>query len=198
MNKINLFRKFLIILCFSLIFFMQSINAFARPGMGGPEGPRGGGPDGPRNGPEEIFVGHERYRYHDGRFYRPIFFGLFEIIVDVPPIGAIVTVLPFGYRTIVIGEVTYYYYDNVYYTVCPSGYVVVPAPVVNPNVVVTSFAVTHLQKVSGETVTINVPNSNGSYTPVTLIKQKDGYIGPQGEYYLGHPTVEQLKVLYGK
>jgi hypothetical protein len=47
-------------------------------------------------------------------------------------------------------------------------------------------------------VTVNVPNTNGSFTPVTLIKQKDGYIGPQGEYYPGNPTVDQLKVLYGK
>ena len=26
----------------------------------------------------------------------------------------------------------------------------------------------------------------------------DGFVGPQGEYYPGHPTVEQLKILYGK
>jgi hypothetical protein len=54
------------------------------------------------------------------------------------------------------------------------------------------------QVLSGEALTVNVPNTNGSYTPVTLIKQKDGYIGPQGEYYPGHPTVTQLRVLYGK
>jgi len=50
----------------------------------------------------------------------------------------------------------------------------------------------------GEQITINVPNSNGSYTPVTLVKYGNGYIGPQGEYYPGNPTVEQLKALYGK
>ena len=123
---------------------------------------------------------------------------MFEILVSAPPIGAIVTVLPFGYRTIVIGEATYYYYGNVYYTVCPSGYVVVSAPAVNSNVVAVPSAVTYPQRVSGETVIVNVPNSNGSYTPVTLVKQKDGYVGPQGEFYPGHPTVDQLKVLYGK
>ena len=47
-------------------------------------------------------------------------------------------------------------------------------------------------------VVINIPNSNGSYTPVTLWKSFDGYVGPQGEYYTGRPTVEQLKVLYGR
>jgi hypothetical protein len=50
---------------------------------------------------------------------------------------------------------------------------------------------------SGETVTINIPNSNGSYTSVTLVKNNNGYTGPQGEYYPGRPTVEQLKALYG-
>ena len=198
MNKINLFRKFLVVLCFSLVIFMQSTNALARPGMGGPEGPPGGGPEYSHRGPEEIMVGSERYRYHDGRFYRPVFFGLFEVLLDVPPVGAIVAVLPFGYRTIIIGGTTYYYYNDIYYTVCSSGYVIVSAPVANPNIVVVPSDVASPEKVSGETVTINVPNSNGSYTPVTLVKQKDGYVGPQGEFYPGHPTIDQLKVLYGK
>jgi len=194
-----LFRKFLVALCLSLILFLRPTNALAYPGMGGPEGPRGGGPqEYPRRGPEEIMVGYEHYRYHEGRFYRPVFFGLFEILVNVTPVGAIVTVLPFGYRTIVIGNITYYCYNDIYYTACPSGYIVVTAPVVNPDVVVIPSGVTSSKKVSGETVTVNVPNSNGSYTSVTLVKHKDGYVGPQGEYYPGHPTVDQLKILYGK
>ncbi len=45
---------------------------------------------------------------------------------------------------------------------------------------------------------VNVPNSNGSYTVVNLIQRGNGYIGPQGEYYESYPTVDQLKVLYGK
>ena len=62
--------------------------------------------------------------------------------------------------------------------------VYLPSPVVT-----TSAAV--------ETLIINIPNSNGSYTPVTLVRQGNGYIGPQGEYYASRPTVAQLKVLYG-
>lgn len=52
--------------------------------------------------------------------------------------------------------------------------------------------------VNDDTVTIYVPNSNGSYTPITLVKHGNGYLGPQGEYYAGNPTVAQLKVLYGR
>jgi hypothetical protein len=43
------------------------------------------------------------------------------------------------------------------------------------------------------TVTINITNSNGSITPVTLRRQGVVYIGPRGETYPTLPTVEQLK-----
>ena len=43
------------------------------------------------------------------------------------------------------------------------------------------------------TVTINVNNSNGSITPVTLRRQGAVYIGPRGETYTTLPTQEQLK-----
>ena len=33
---------------------------------------------------------------------------------------------------------------------------------------------------------------------VTLKRSGNGFVGPQGEYYADNPTVEQLKVLYGK
>jgi hypothetical protein len=140
-----------------------------------------------RNGhrDEIVVVRGSRYHYRDGRFYRPWFFGL-EFSIG-PVAGAVVRVLPFGYRTIIVGGTRYYYYDNVYYTDCPSGYIVVPAP-----------AVSQYQGVSGETITINVPNSNGSYTPVTLVRRNNGYVGPQGEFYAGNPTIDQLKALYGK
>src|ERR1700691_3305043 len=36
---------------------------------------------------------------------------------------------------------------------------------------------------SGDTVTINVPNSSGGYTAVVLKRSGNGYIGPQGEFY---------------
>ena len=50
-----------------------------------------------------------------------------------------------------------------------------------------------------QTVVMNVPNKNGSYTPVTLQPMPDGtYVGPRGEVYTTKPTVDQLKEMYGK
>ena len=50
---------------------------------------------------------------------------------------------------------------------------------------------------SHDTTIMNVPNSKGGFTPVRLAKHNNGYIGPQGEFYNGYPTVDQLEVLYG-
>ena len=66
-----------------------------------------------------------------------------------------------------------------------------PAPVAGPVVA------TPTRGIIGDAVTINIPNSNGSYTSVVLVRQDGGYIGPQGEFYPGRPTVEQLRALYG-
>lgn len=51
--------------------------------------------------------------------------------------------------------------------------------------------------VYSDTLVINVRNSNGSYTPVTLRREGGTYIGPRGERYLSVPTEEQLKAVYG-
>jgi len=51
---------------------------------------------------------------------------------------------------------------------------------------------------NGDTVTVNVPNSNGSYTAVMLRRSGNGYVGPQGEYYDQVPSTQQLQAMYGK
>jgi hypothetical protein len=51
---------------------------------------------------------------------------------------------------------------------------------------------------SGDTVTMNVPNSNGGYTAVVLKRSGTGYVGPQGEYYDQIPTTAQLQAMYGQ
>jgi len=51
---------------------------------------------------------------------------------------------------------------------------------------------------AGDTVTVNVPNSNGGYTAVVLKRSGNGWLGPQGEYYDQVPTTAQLQAMYGK
>ncbi len=50
---------------------------------------------------------------------------------------------------------------------------------------------------AANTVVINVTNSNGSITPVTLRRQGNIYVGPKGEQYSSIPTQDQLKSVYG-
>ncbi|MFA6281635.1 MAG: hypothetical protein WCY05_03930 [Candidatus Omnitrophota bacterium] len=139
--------------------------------------------DGPRQ--KVVFVNHNGYNHRDTKFRAPGWFGL-EFIFNTPSVGTRVSFLPYGYKTRVSRGVTYYYYNNVYYQSCPGGYAIVTAPM--PDLVYNY----------GGQVVINVPMDNGGYKPVTLIKQNNGYIGPQGEYYNGNPTVRQLSVLYGR
>jgi hypothetical protein len=165
---------------------------------------------------------HGHYYYRGGRWYNNgWFWGSFATGLAI---GTIVATLPPYHETVYVRGYPYYYYDNVYYSPYPNGYVVVPAPapvtvvtvpasntvvaapyaaapvVTAPAVAaaVTVPAVSQPAAASSETAVINIPNANGGYTPVTLTKHNTGYLGPQGEYYEGHPTVAQLKVLYGK
>ena len=71
-----------------------------------------------------------------------------------------------------------------------------PAPVVvsQPAPVVQGPTETY----SGDTVTVNVPNSSGGYTAVVLKRSGNGFVGPQGEYYSQVPTTDQLQAMYGR
>lgn len=51
---------------------------------------------------------------------------------------------------------------------------------------------------SGNTVTVNVPNSDGTFTAVILQRSGTGFMGPQGEYYPQLPSTEQLRVMYSR
>jgi len=44
---------------------------------------------------------------------------------------------------------------------------------------------------------VNLPNPNGSVTPVAIKRQGNVYVGPRGEQYNSYPTVEQLQPIYG-
>jgi hypothetical protein len=75
-----------------------------------------------------------------------------------------------------------------------------PAPVVvrAPQVVyIQQPAVIQVEPPQPAMVTINIQNSNGSYTPVTLRPAGSQWVGPRGEYYDSMPTVGQLRQVYG-
>jgi hypothetical protein len=82
----------------------------------------------------------------------------------------------------------------------------VASPAVAPAVSTAASSATKVQSLNTakpvgeaeESFTINVPNAKGEFTPVKLVKHDKGFIGPQGEFYPDHPTVDELKVLYGK
>ena len=105
----------------------------------------------------------------------------------------VIRVLPPGYRTLVVGSVVYYVHDGTYYVSSPEGYVVTPAPAV---VEVKPEIPKEAQPI--DSYEIQIPNANGSYTLVVLKKTDRGFLGPQGEFYPEHPTVEQLKQVYAK
>jgi hypothetical protein len=84
--------------------------------------------------------------------------------------------------------------------VCPPvvRYVEQPTVVVCPPVVRYVEQPTVVVQQVPATETFWVQNSNGSMTPVTLRRADNGmYVGPKGEFYMGFPTIEQLRQLYG-
>ncbi|HQJ14948.1 MAG TPA: hypothetical protein PLJ26_00480 [Candidatus Omnitrophota bacterium] len=146
----------------------------------------------PGHGPSH--GGKPQYYYRWGRWHDSgAFWGLFGATLAA---GAIVASLPPRHETVYVREVPYYRCDGIYYRPCSRGYVVVPEPA--PVTVVTPAPMTVVPAPSAETVVVNIPNSGGGYTAVTLTRHRTGYLGPQGEYYEGHPTVEQLRALYGR
>lgn len=163
-----------------------------------------------------LLIGGLTYLYCEGLFYRYTPAGY---IVVTPPAGAVVPALPAGYTTVVVNGAPYYYYGYTYYTPGPNGYVVaappvapaVPAtvpvaqtlpssattPAVAPSTVNQPAAAAE-QKGSDNVFEIYIPNGNGSFTSVKLIKTEKGFLGPQGEFYEDHPTIDQLKERYTK
>ncbi len=107
---------------------------------------------------------------------------------------------PSGYNTLVVSGSwgSHHRHRDVGYRHTPFRNMVVHRPRARNVVVAPSACSTTL--ISGpvaESVVINVPNANGSFTPVTLRKDGGAYIGPRGEYYYQQPTVEQLRSVYG-
>jgi len=72
------------------------------------------------------------YFFHRGRFYRHGQKGYFGVR---PPLNIIAYSLPSAAVTVLIGGLTYYVYDNVYYRRVPAGYQVVQVPTQTTTVV---------------------------------------------------------------
>lgn len=133
------------------------------------------------------------FLYCQGLFYRHTPSGY--VIIE-PPIGAIVPVLPQGYTRVIIDQRPFFYYADSYYVATSAGYQVVASPdnfLSNASTVDKSEIAKEINSYD-----IYIPNHNGSYTLVTLKKISKGFQGPKGEIYPEHPTLEQLKAMYGK
>jgi hypothetical protein len=115
-----------------------------------------------------------------------------------PPAGAVFSNQPFSYPGIYPVGIPGYYYGNNYltpYTLFPASQTVqetVPAAAAP-----TMTEAENMAK-NGSFIVISIPKKDGGFVPVRLMKHGNGYIGPQGEFYAGHPTVDQLSALYGE
>jgi len=175
--------RFRVVLVSLLTLTLFSPGAFAR---GDDRGDNRGYDRGGNRGDNRGYNRGDRHYYRDGKWYKHGWFG-FDILVSVLAIGAFIDALPPRHTTVVVAGTPYYYGDNRYYRQAPNGgYVVVSPPMLVQPPVQTQ-----------DTVTINIPNSRGGYTPVVLRRAGYGYLGPQGEYYADSPTVDQLRALYG-
>lgn len=137
-----------------------------------------------------ISVGGQRYYHHDGYYFRKHSVG-YKVVT--PPRGACLSRLPDGYEVIYVKGIPYYTFDGVYYKDSPQGFVIVEEP--NRKVFVSQAEKSHEAK--GESITVNIPNSKGGYTPVNITKTENGFVGPQGEFYPEFPQIAKLKVIYG-
>jgi hypothetical protein len=138
-------------------------------------------------------------------------------VVVPAPVGAVVTTIPSGYQPVIIDGVPYYTINGVTYMFTSYGYQVVPPPKplviqtttagqgappvpvsVQPSPAIQAVGVPAASASADESFTVNIPNSKGGHTPVTLKRSGNGFIGPQGEYYPEFPRIDQLKVMYAK
>jgi len=144
-----------------------------------------------------ILSGKKHYYYHRGLFYRKTRSGF---LLVSPPIGVTVPMLPEGCSAVFSRGRKYFYHEDAFYRKSPSGYIVITEPGIKETAMPKPINIdtTPPPEAVSDIFIVNIPNNDGSYTPVKLVKKGDGYTGPQGEFYPGKPTIEQLKVLYGK
>jgi hypothetical protein len=213
MNKKTYGSKLVMIAGFGLIVILSAMDASAwRVGVSYRGGYHGSAYGGFRGGHNHFYPGFHHGYYQGWYGYGPRWPYRYDV---APCIGTYVTYLPDVYETVIINGKTYYFAGGYYFSPYSRGYVIVPEPVSaapattqakgsetkaqasSPAVADKAPVATQPESTSHDTTTINIPNSKGGFTPVVLVKHKDGYLGPQGEFYAGNPTVNELKVLYG-
>lgn len=111
---------------------------------------------------------------------------------------------PSGVDVTIMEPPPYFYYEadaypsDITVVAPPSVTAVVEEPPTEVSIANATQAVSSEQQTaSSDTLTIGVPNVKGGFTSVKLVKYGNGYIGPQGEFYAGHPSLDELKALYG-
>ncbi|MDE1920863.1 MAG: hypothetical protein KGJ09_02475 [Candidatus Omnitrophica bacterium] len=129
------------------------------------------------------------YDYDDYPYYGPYYAPYYYPVASYPAAYAVESP---AFQPVVINGVTYYVNNGVYYTYGPYGYQVVATPAGAP------AQAAEAPQASDNTITVNVPNGKGGYTPVVLKKSGSGFVGPQGEFYARFPKVSQLETMYGK
>lgn len=135
------------------------------------------------------FRGHHDHgrsygRYHGGRHYGYYHNPRGELVFGLLGLGLIAAVASSSERTVYV----------------ESAPVVVqhpPVVYVQQQPVVQQTVVVQVEQPQPAMVTINIQNSNGSFTPVTLHSIGSQWVGPRGEYYDAMPTVGQLRPVYG-
>lgn len=145
-------------------------------GRGGDRGDRGG-----RGGGGPSDRGHYDGGRHYG-YYRNSHGDLFFGLLGIGMAAAIVSAVD---RPVYVERPV-----QVVYQTPPVVYVQQPQVIQQPVVV-------QVEPPQPAMVTINIQNSNGSFTPVTLHAAGSQWVGPRGEYYDSMPTVGQLRPVYG-
>jgi hypothetical protein len=106
-----------------------------------------------------LSIAGQYYYYDDGCYYLPSNGGY---SVVPPPVGAVVSYLPDGYETTMVGNDTFYYYGGAFYINTGQGYQVVVAP---PGAVVTQIPVGAIdQNINGEDLLVY---NNTYYQPIS-------------------------------
>ena len=138
------------------------------------------------------------YFYEDGMFFRKAGFGFVAI---APPMGVIVPVLPFGYAAFHYGPgLDFYCMGGIYYRHVPEGYMVVPEDEFERNRRRERHGDRHGSRGNSREREYSeyIPDTDGTITSVKFEKSDSGYLGFQGEFRDGKPSMFGLSMLFSQ